>query len=128
MLVWTADKENGEPRIVILYDGTSYVCVKKGDEGSFCNGGIFNLEMWLWAEELPEPKPMTAIDVMWWAGNRKVARHINDTEFYSAKDLDSDDDIHGKQWNELIRENGETKLKYEEWKPFTFDECDMGEG
>ena len=79
------------------------------------------------AKPIPEPKEMTSVDAMWWAGIRKVGRHSNSINghYFDIRTMDSNDNLKGYKWNELIRENGETNLKYKEWKEFTFENCKM---
>jgi hypothetical protein len=85
----------------------------------------FNGSMFRHAKPLPEEKPMTALDVMWWAGARKVVRYNGNDRIFNANCYDSTDNLEDWRFNYLIRENGETKLKYFEWKEFTFANCDM---
>ena len=53
---------------------------------------------------------MTALDVMWWARVRKVARHYGSQSMYcvSAFNIGSPELY---EWNELTRENGKNKAK-----------------
>ena len=132
MLVWDDGCEKVE-RIVLFHTGNVVSVVSEYDEESFLKGECYDINFYKNVAPLPEQKPMTALDVMWWAGIRKVGKPINSDTFwcisaFSSKDLTTVGSYEIQQWNELIRENGETKLKYEQWKPFTFDECDMGEG
>jgi hypothetical protein len=136
MFVWDdASKEsNYRERIVIFFTGDEYITVIKEDEDSFINGGDYETSTYDNAKPLPEPKPMTALDVMWWESKELlrgcliVNKRKGCKEFDNIIEFDGIDSIlEDYEWNELIRENGETKLKYAEWKPFNFDECDMGE-
>ena len=112
------------------------ICVSKDYELNFNVGGTFKTVSYRYFKPLPEPKPMTSLDAMWWVTKKEskghviVNKHKESKEFDNVMpEFDSIDSIYEEyEWNELIRENGETKLKYSEWKPFNFDECDMGEG
>jgi hypothetical protein len=127
MLVWDAGIIKQE-LYVLINTGIEVVAVMKQYEEDFFNGKPYVSTTYDYSEPLPEPKPMTALDAMWWAGTRKVFKRRGGNMVLSAGYIDGFDNIDNIEWNELIRENGETKLKYDEWKPFTFDECDMGEG
>jgi len=72
---------------------------------------------------------MSALDAMWWAGIRRVHRSIGEgeTTIWCVSSLHSDEHLEEREWNELIHKDGETKLKYEEWKEFNFENCKMEE-
>ena len=115
MLVW-----DNEESIAIEADVYAKV------DGHICRYKTLNNGSWANAKPLPEEKPMTALDVMWWAGVRKVTRQVNGDRFTCVSAFSSLSDISKYEFNELTRENGETKLKHSEWLPFTLTNCKMG--
>jgi hypothetical protein len=129
MLVWDNDETECKALYVVAKIGNNYMCCLKFHENHFEKNGEFGIGYYENAKPLPEPKPMTALDTMWWAGTRKVFKWVDsNSSIRSLSNITTDYNVVKYKWNELIRENGETKLKYDEWKPFNFDECDMGEG
>jgi hypothetical protein len=116
MLVWDNDESKAkEETIAIKVIGLTFPYRALG--GSYYRH----------AKPLPEEKSMTALDVMWWAGTRKVyVVEINgELVTLDTLSLNSETDISKIKWNELTRESGETRFKYSEWKEFTFANCDM---
>ena len=121
MLVWDEDESRAKPMDVFAYvkdDVYKYIFLKENGEFGWSKH----------AKPLPEPKEMTALDVMWWAGTRKVIRHKSTEEFYSLPEYISNQ-INPSHFecNELSHKDGKTTLLYDTWKTFTFDNCDMGE-
>jgi len=79
------------------------------------------------AKPLPEPKTMTSLDAMWWAGIRKVWRTVGTEIFWCVSTFCSDNSLEEREWNELTRIDGKTTLLYDEWKEFNFENCEMEE-
>ena len=126
MLVWSSNKEDAVERIVIdiMSDGWC-ICVEHNYTEEFEMGNCFNAARYRHCKLIPEPKPMTPLDVMYWGGVRKVVKGKLSSAITSIIAFNSTFNACGNEWNELIHKNGETKLKYDEWKEFTFDECKM---
>ena len=124
MLVWDNDERNAVERIVIEVFANGY-CFAVADysESEFNTGGHYGRVKWFHYKPIPEKKPMTALDVMYWAGIRKVARNNGTERIINALFIDSSDDIDCWKHNELIHKDGETKLKWDEWKEFNWDNC-----
>ena len=74
---------------------------------------------------------MTPLDVMYFwevvkANSSILLSHMDDVEIYDLSfDFRVDSIVSEWRWNEIVRINGITKLKYDEWKEFTFDNCLM---
>lgn len=72
---------------------------------------------------------MTTLDVMyfWEVVKSKgsiLLSHIEDVENYDLSfDFRVDSNVSEWRWNELVHVNGATKLKHDEWKEFTFENC-----
>ena len=121
MLVWDGDESEAQEELVFAHVAdSSYPYKVLRDNG--------DTTIFKHAKPLPEPKEMTALDVMWWAGTRKVIRHKSTEEFYSLPEYISNQ-INPSHFecNELSHKDGKTTLLYDTWKTFTFDNCDMGE-
>jgi len=89
------------------------------------------------AKPLPEPKKMSALDVMWWMnkveseGKFIVVQHslsVSIGVFFTNNSINNKIyDIGAYKFNELIRKDGKTTLLYDEWKEFNFENCKMEE-
>jgi hypothetical protein len=72
---------------------------------------------------------MTALDVMYFwevikSSSSILLSHVDDVDDCELSfDFRISSNVPDWRWNELIHENGETKLKYDTWQEFTFDNC-----
>jgi len=119
MLVWDDEEYVMEAMVYAKLEGCNYPYKVLFDDGS--------TGMYKHAKPLPEPKPMSALDVMWWAGIRKVWRIVGGDYFWCVSTFCSDNPVEAREWNELIHKDGETTLLYDEWKEFDFENCKMEE-
>jgi len=133
MLVWDGFEDKAEERIVLFHNGTYFYCVQAMSEVSFLNGGDFMIMEYTNAKPLPEPKPMSALDVLFWdnkmmsEGRCIVTKHKESEEFDNQiPEFDGiEADFSNYHFNELIRKDGKTVLFYDDWKLFNFDNCQM---
>ena len=136
MLVWDDGYEHEkETRVVIIDTGTEFVCVVGGHEENFYNDAAYETITFDSCEPLPEEKQMTVLDVMWWLskmeseGKCVVIQNAGSKSigvFFTRHSLNNKiEDIGNYKFNELIRENRETKLKHPEFLHFTFTNCNM---
>jgi hypothetical protein len=74
-------------------------------------------------------KQMTTLDVMYFW---EVVKSSSSILLCEAVDVDNydlsfdfriDSEVSEWRWNELVHENGETKLKHDTWQEFTFENC-----
>ena len=131
MLVWDNDEANASVSLI--------ACKVNGSDYPYKSytGAIYKH-----AKPLPEPKTkdikMSALDVMWWMnkveseGKCIVIQNSGSVSigvFFTNHSINNKiDDMSGYKFNELIHKDGKTTLLYDEWKEFTFENCDMVEG
>jgi hypothetical protein len=100
-------------------------------EGHVYGYKTLNHGNWENAKPLPEPKPMTALDVMWWSGIMKVYKNKNDnSSIKPIEQFKSCFKVEKYEWNELAkdRDTGKIVFLYDNWKEFNFENCKMEEG
>ena len=124
MLVWDSDESRAEEALVFAKVKCVNYPYRTIDKDGFTSG-------YKHAKPLPEQKPkdikMSALDVMWWAGIRKVYRIIGSEIIWCPSNIISNTTIEDREWNELIHKDGKTTLLYDEWKEFNFENCKMEE-
>ena len=133
MLVNIGDGEKGERIVLEIYESGSAEFISLSSENDFINGvelRDLDIQYSFTTEPIPEKKPMTNLDVMYWAGIRKVTK-VNDDGIVKTSGIImpaitfyTDDIIDDHVFNELVlNDDGLAVLKYDEWKEFNWENC-----